>query len=500
MRVGLKSRLIAGAVVLVALPPAGASAQTLQSPFAGRYSVVNLGTPRGVPERLGGLTIKAGTTNRLLIGGNANNADGAFYEIGLRRDASGHIVGFSGAATRYASAPNIDGGATYGPGDVLFFTRFPNNDLGQIRPGSSAPNKLIGLDPFRVASSVGAATFVPPGQPGAGRLKLASYPGGQWYDAGVVADGSGTYNLTGVANRPASELTNGPEGVVYVAPGSPQFSGSSILVSEYSAGLVGTYRVNGSGDPIVSSRRTFISGLQGAEGAFFDPSSGDFMFSTYGGGNRVVVVRGFAPPPPVLGRSVNLRPVRGRVLVRLPAGSSSAGARAAGSRGSRFVPLREARQIPVGSLLDTRRGTVRLASARNSSGGTQSGDFSGGVFQVVQARRRNPRGLTELRLRSGSFRNCTARGSAATVGEALAQTARRTRRRVRRLRGNARGRFRTRGRYSAATVRGTVWTVDDRCDGTLTSVRRGRVDVRDFKRRRTIRLRAGRRYLARAPG
>jgi len=31
------------------------------------------------------------------------------------------------------------------------------------------------------------------------------------------------------------------------------------------------------------------------------------------------------------------------------------------------------------------------------------------------------------------------------------------------------GRFRTRGRYSSATVRGTDWTVTDRCDGTLTT-------------------------------
>ena len=37
--------------------------------------------------------------------------------------------------------------------------------------------------------------FVPPGQPGAGSLKMASYGGGQWYDAAVAPDGAGTYNL-----------------------------------------------------------------------------------------------------------------------------------------------------------------------------------------------------------------------------------------------------------------------------------------------------------------
>jgi hypothetical protein len=140
---------------------------------------------------------------------------------------------------------------------------------------------------------------------------------------------------------------------------------------------------------------------------------------------------------------------------------------------------------------------VLLSTAVNRRGKLQSGRFTGGRFRVTQSRRSRDRGLTRLSLVGGSFRNCTARGS---VLNEVAQIARRTRRRVRRLRGNARGRYRTQGRYSAATVRGTVWTVDDRCDGTLTRVSRGRVDVRDFKRRRTVRLRAGRSYLARAPG
>jgi hypothetical protein len=66
------------------------------------------------------------------------------------------------------------------------------------------------------------------------------------------------------------------------------------------------------------------------------------------------------------------------------------------------------------------------------------------------------------------------------------------------VRGRARGRYRTRGRYSAATVRGTTWTVTDRCDGTLTSVTSGRVVVRDFRTRRNVTVRAHRSYLARA--
>ncbi len=59
----------------------------------------------------------------------------------------------------------------------------------------------------------------------------------------------------------------------------------------------------------------------------------------------------------------------------------------------------------------------------------------------------------------------------------------RTSRVVRQLWGDGKGRFQTRGRYAAATVRGTKWRVQDRCDGTLTTVESGVVAVRDFRLR-----------------
>ena len=58
------------------------------------------------------------------------------------------------------------------------------------------------------------------------------------------------------------------------------------------------------------------------------------------------------------------------------------------------------------------------------------------------------------------------------------------------------GSFRTTGRYSAATVRGTVWSTSDRCDGTLTVVKRGTVDVFDKITRKTVTVHAGHSYLA----
>ena len=348
------------ALALAVVPAGSASGQTLVAPFTGSYTVHDIGQVPGVPDSLGGLTLKAGTNDRLLIGGQANDAAGALYEIGLVRDGSGHIVGFSGTAARFADAANNDGGVTYGPGGVLFLARWPLNELGQTKPGSAITDKIIPLTPLGIESSLASLQFVPQGQPGAGSLKLASYRGGAWYDADVTADGAGTYDLANVREIPDSRIDGGPEGFVYVTSGSPQFSGPSLLVSEYGVDEVAAYQVDGNGDPVVSTRRPVITGLDGAEGALLDPVTGDFLFSTFGGGSRVVVVRGFRAPPPPLpppqaGKTVNAFVVSGKVRIKL--------------RGrKRFVELAAGQQIPVGSTVDTLKGRVTIAAAGDQTG------------------------------------------------------------------------------------------------------------------------------------
>jgi len=193
---------------------------------------------------------------------------------------------------------------------------------------------------------------------------------------------------------------------------------------------------------------------------------------------------------PGLGVRTVLERIRGRVRVR----NRAAGAHAS-QKGVPFSPLTQPRELPVRSFIDARKGTTRLTTARTRrEDQIQAGLFSAGLFQVLQSRRARARGLTEVRLKGGNFKRCAQLGKAGTAAAAL------SRRVIRRLRGNSRGRFRTRGRNSSATVRGTVWEVVDRCDGTLTKVTRGRVVVRDFRRKRTVIVRAGKRYLARAPG
>jgi hypothetical protein len=180
-------------------------------------------------------------------------------------------------------------------------------------------------------------------------------------------------------------------------------------------------------------------------------------------------------PPPVLGVSVNLTLGSGFVAVRTP------GATAA-------VALTALASLPVGSLIDTRRGSVTLRSAL-PNGRTQLGTFHGGLFQVRQGRR--SRGFVELVLRGAKPRCGGARAAAVAPKK----------RKPRRLWGKDRhGRFRTRGSNSVATVRGTEWLTEDRCAGTLTRVKHGRVSVRDLRLHRTVTVRAGHTYLARKRG
>lgn len=275
-----------------------AQAATIDPFYAPSYSMTDLGSISGLPGPYGGLTVLAGDTNTLLIGGNANNSSGAIYSVGVNRDIDGHITGFSSGATLFSTAPYIDGGLSYGPDGVLFYAGYPTNQLGQIKPGSTTPDKIIDLADFGVTGSVGSMMFVPTGQPGAGLLKAVSYSTGAWYTLGLTPDGSGTFDVTSATY--VTTIGGGPEGIAYVPTGSALFSSPSILVAEWGAGNVVSYEVDANGDPILSSKKMFISGLSGAEGALIDPVTGDFLFSTFGGGDHVVRVSGgfVAPPPP----------------------------------------------------------------------------------------------------------------------------------------------------------------------------------------------------------
>lgn len=288
----------AAAIAALSFGSGIAAAQTLDPFYAPFYTLIGEGAVPGVPLSYGGLTFAADDGNVLLIGGMANNFSADIYRIRIARDASRHMIGFDcGGATPFADANGvsggIDGGLTYGPGNVLFYTTYNDNQLGQIKPGSSAPDKLIALGGLGVFASTGTLQFVPAGFAGAGKLKVLSYNASVWYSFVVSPDGSGTYNLTADSPAVAISIGGGPEGLVFIEAGNPGFAVDSVLVCEWGAGRVVSYELNSNGDPIVSTLRPFITGLSGAEGATIDPVTGDFLFSTFGGGNQIIRVTGF---------------------------------------------------------------------------------------------------------------------------------------------------------------------------------------------------------------
>lgn len=283
------------------------AAQTLGSAFAADYSVFDIGSVPGLPNNYGGLTFLDNDT--LLIGGAANSAGGRLYTIDVVRDPGNqHVTGFAGTVQQWGTDVGEwnDGGVVFGPGGVLFTARWPDNKLGQTKPGSVDEDKIIDTAALGVAGSLSAINFVPAGFGGAGQIKLVTYGGGLWYSATLAPDGTGTYDLTGLAQVDLDATTGGtqnalggPEGFVYITAGNAAFSANSMLISEYGWGRVGAYEVDANGDPLVATRRDFITGLGGAEGAAIDPVTGDFLFSTFGGGSRVIVVTGFLEPPPI---------------------------------------------------------------------------------------------------------------------------------------------------------------------------------------------------------
>ena len=87
-------------------------------------------------------------------------------------------------------------------------------------------------------------------------------------------------------------------------------------------------------------------------------------------------------PPPVAGKSVNVKPVSGNVTIKRP-------------RSTRFVTLTAAAQIPVGSSIDTRRGRITITAAQGG-GRTASADFFDGLFRLTQTKGARP--ITTLKL------------------------------------------------------------------------------------------------------
>ena len=206
-----------------------------------------------------------------------------------------------------------------------------------------------------------------------------------------------------------------------------------------------------------------------------------------------------APPSqPTLGQNFNIAPVSGVVLVKI---------------NGAFVPLTQLRQIPQNVQINALHGTLRLITAAGAGPSSahdaaakgkkrkvkiQSGTFGGAIFKLNQAKRGPASGLVTLTLVENAFKGAPSYASCKRHKTREASAAAVSSKTLQLLRASAKGKFSTSGKYSAATVRGTKWTIVDRCDGTLTQDIFHSVAVTDFVRHKTIILHAGQSYLAKA--
>jgi hypothetical protein len=189
------------------------------------------------------------------------------------------------------------------------------------------------------------------------------------------------------------------------------------------------------------------------------------------------------PEHTALGQTVAAGVSQGTVRVKLPGADD-------------FTELPAAAPVPVGAMIDATEGLAQIGS-ETADGVEQHAVMTGAVFRVEQ----DPAdgGVTDLVLEGGDFDACsTAR--TARKHRTTARAAKRARRGtiVRGLWGAGKGRFRTRGKHSVASVRGTRWATVDRCHSTTVRVFDGIVDVKDVLTGKTVVLEAGDRYVARA--
>jgi hypothetical protein len=197
--------------------------------------------------------------------------------------------------------------------------------------------------------------------------------------------------------------------------------------------------------------------------------------------------------PPVAGVRTLVTLLSGTVYVKLPgeARFSQAGPLPG------FVPLKGVAALPVGTIVDARRGRLALESAGDGRAATDPrrrlgrATLAQAIFQIRQAR------LRRAALRARAIPTSLVIASAPDIGRGCrarvpAKGA------VRSLTSRAKGLFRVTGGASRGQSTNATWRTTDYCSGTVTRVTRGRVSVYDKARRRTVTVRAGQRYVARA--
>jgi hypothetical protein len=207
------------------------------------------------------------------------------------------------------------------------------------------------------------------------------------------------------------------------------------------------------------------------------------LTARYGGDFGHTGSSGSTTVSPVAGMTANVTVIQGTVLISLPHHTPHA-VGSSGPSSATYVPLKGSGTIPVGSTIDATNGTVMLATAADYHGALdrrhriQTGIFSAAIFTIEQQTaqqqekhsHRKATGIPPTNLRlltpaaTAASSRCHVKGA---PGRAI----------VRELSARAKGFFRVIAAASVTIVRNAQWTVEDRCDGTLTGVGRGTATV-----------------------
>ncbi len=430
-----------------------------------------------------------------------NGTPGSLARPGLM---STHLLGNGRTAATSVLAPSVN---TSTPGDVRLEPLADGSLLGAYTSGSQviAVHRAMDSDAFGALQAVGQA---------AGATNVASLtisPGPERAGEAVVSWGGGAG--TNVAPILPSTANPGFGGSVLDRTG-PAFTASIPATAErgdpvnFSAStpqdawsaVVGTisWSFGDGGGPAAGATRTHAFAAPGSYRATASATDSAGNTATQSGTVDVRQTRDSRTTAGSGSGSGNLERVEGTVLIKRP-----------GSL--RYLRVDGSTMIAVGTLVDATQGTVHLTTARDLEGHTQTGEFSGGIFEYTQhlasngapvdvgpmatASAADRELITDITLAGTTFAGCPVSGA----GDGSAQSSRR--RVVRYLRAKARGNFNVVGRSAQGIERGTAWTTTDTCDATEISVSDGAVDVIDLVRLKTVTVTAGHTYVApHAPG
>lgn len=410
-------------------------------------------------------------------------------------------IGGLGSGSGQFNSPN---GVAVGPDGSVYVTDSGNHRVQRFNGGTVTEWGTLGSGPGQFGGITGIATasdgsvfvgdvdnrrvekFLSDGT--YANIDIVSGAGGFGTISGVAVGPDGSVYVVDQANNRVERFdingtflgTWGSQGTgpgQFSAPRGVAASAAGVYVVDSSNSRIQKFTADGAFVDSFNAATAGDPALSGPIGIAISPTTGLIYVSQPARVSSYSESGGANLPPPSTGETANAQPVNGTVRVKQP-GSSQ------------FTLLTAGTQIPIGSIVDVTTGTVDLTTTAGDKT-TQTARFYAGVFKLTQKKAAKP--VTELQLFGGNFKSCPK-----PSGKRSASGSASKKRVVRQLWGSGKGRFRTKGKYAAASIRGTQWLTQDRCDGTLTRVTEGSVTVRDLVRSIDKVVSAGKSYLARA--